>query len=155
MRKEVVDAYLVLPGTRDFVFTERVIVGYEYVETCTTQCTYCPKDDEGCVPYYYESCSTSREPRYKTVESKKIPLQLKASHKYFITIKSTVQSLGGHSRDVSLVIKTRDLGEDSKFINPIVKNSSVNSADYKKIIAEGRLINTSKTKILTTSPYLL
>ncbi len=140
MKKEIVDAYMVLPGKRDFVFTQSVITGYKPpVQTCTTQYSYCAYDDDNCFSYPTTSCTTYREPIIETVQSNKISLQLKAGHKYDFSIKSSVVHSSWDKDSlyegyVTIVIETQDLGVNSKLKKPIETNVSRMKETFTKKI---------------------
>ncbi len=85
---------MVLPGKRDFVFTQSVITGYmPPVETCTNQYSYCASDDKYCDLLPTTSCTTYREPIIQKIQSNKISLQLKASHKYDFSITNSIKHI--------------------------------------------------------------
>jgi hypothetical protein len=135
MKKEIVDAYMVLPGKRDFVFTQSFITGYMLpVQTCTTQYSYCASDDKNCYSYPTTSCSTYKEPIIEKMQSNKISLQLKAGHKYDFSIKNNIKHASWengpspYTGQITIFIKTRDLDVNSRLKKPIKTSVS----DVKK-----------------------
>ncbi len=139
MKKEIVDAYMVLPGKKDFVFTQSFITGYmPPVKTCTTQYSYCASDDEICNLVPITSCTTYREPIIEAMQSNKISLLLKAGQKYDFSIKnSIVQSpwdkTSPYRGHVTIVIETRDLGVNPRLKKPIETNVSEVKKTFKII----------------------
>ncbi len=94
LKKQRVDAYMVLPGKKDFVFFQSVITGYlPPVETCSSQISYCAVDDKYCDSFTTTSCTTYREPIIQKIQSNKISLQLKAGHKYDFSITNSIKHI--------------------------------------------------------------
>ncbi len=109
------------------------------------------KNDENCILHSIKMCSLENKPKYRAVDSKEILLNLKAKHKYFITVNEATLSeepkIVEKESDLDYIVITqpttvevRDLGMNPEIKNPIVTGASKKSKDYIKVLKAGKVI---------------